>query len=587
MTGPSVSEAKSTQRMYRMNRLHARLARLSLAARGFVSQPESRAIGSHARGRQLMAGNLLFAGRLVEAPGIPIWDAEMPDIAFAAEAHGCGWLDDLASAGHPGARRLAQDWVFGWIEHYSNGSGPGWTPELAARRLMRWIDHAPFLLIGRDRQDHRRFFRSLAQQTVFLSRRWQSSAPGLARCESLTGLVWAGLALMGMERRAEPAIAALAAECDAGIDDTGGIPTRNPEDLLEVLVTLNWAVAALTEAGRETPAPIRAAIERIAPCLRSLRHADGTLARFHGGEAGTEGRLDQALLASSVRHPPRQGLAMGFVRLAGGRCTLIADAAPPPVRAAAGNAHASTLAFELTSGRRPLIVSCGSGRSFGEDWRRAGRATPSHSALGIQGLSSARLVRMGGGEVLADGPAEVWMERADGDGEHRVTLSHDGWLNTHGLSCFRELALSLDGRTLGGEDALVSVSEADKRMFDFATEGAGVGGIPFSIRFHLHPEAQPELDLGGNAVSIALMSGEIWVFRHGGGVELSLEPSVYLERGRLKPRPTRQIVLSGRARDYSTRTSWTLAKALDTPTHQRDAEVARAAMPAQVGADVT
>jgi len=587
MTGPPVSETKTARRMRRMNRLHARLAWLTLAAKGFVSQPESRAIGNHARGRQLMAGNLLFAGRLVEAPGVSIWDAPPPDAAFAAEAHGCGWLDDLASAGHPGARALAQDWVFGWIARHTNGSGPGWTPELAARRLMRWIDHAPFLLIGRDRQDHRRFFRSLAQQTVFLSRRWKTSAPGLARCESLTGLVWAGLALMGMERRAEPAITALAAECETGIDETGGIATRNPEDLLEVLVTLNWAVMALAQAGRETPAPISAAIERIAPCLRSLRHADGALARFHGGEAGPEGRLDQALLASGVRHPARQGLSMGFVRLAGGRSTVIADAAPPPVRAAAGNAHASTLAFELTSGWRPLIVNCGSGTSFSEDWRRAGRATPSHSALCIQGLSSARLVRTGGSEVLADGPAEVWMERADGDGEHRVTLSHDGWINTHGLTCFRELALSLDGRSLGGEDALVAVSDADKRMFDFATEGAGVGGIPFSVRFHLHPEAQPELDLGGNAVSIGLKSGEVWVFRHGGGVELSLEPSVYLERGRLKPRPTRQIVLSGRARDYSTRTSWTLAKALDTPTHHRDAEIARSALAAEAGEGVT
>ena len=80
------------------------------------------------------------------------------------------------------------------------------------------------------------------------------------------------------------------------------------------------------------------------------------------------------------------GLAMGFARLSGGRTSVIADAAPPPDGQASLSAHASTLAFELTSGRRAVIVSCGSGVPFGPDWRRAGRATAPHSPLEIEGL---------------------------------------------------------------------------------------------------------------------------------------------------------------------------------------------------------
>jgi hypothetical protein len=67
-----------------------------------------------------------------------------------------------------------------------------------------------------------------------------------------------------------------------------------------------------------------------------------------------------------------------------------------------------------------------------------------------------------------------------------------------------------------------------------------------------------------------LRSGEIWVFRHDGTAKLSLDPSVYLEKGRLNPRPTQQIVLSGLARDIETRIGWTLAKAQDTPLAIRD-----------------
>ena len=76
--------------------------------------------------------------------------------------------------------------------------------------------------------------------------------------------------------------------------------------------------------------------------------------------------------------------------------------------------------------------------------------------------------------------------------------------------------------------------------------------------------------MGGAAVSMALRSGEIWVFRHDGAAELTLAPSVYLERGRLSPRATRQIVLAAAATDYGSRIGWTLAKAQDTPAHIRD-----------------
>ena len=101
------------------------------------------------------------------------------------------------------------------------------------------------------------------------------------------------------------------------------------------------------------------------------------------------------------------------------------------------------------------------------------------------------------------------------------------------------------------------------------TEGR-LSGVGFALRFHLHPDADATLDMGGTAISIALKSSEIWVFRHNSAATLSLEPSVYLQKGRLKPRPARQIVLSGRAMEFETALGWTLAKAQDTPLAIRD-----------------
>ncbi|MDW4550211.1 heparinase II/III family protein [Defluviimonas sp. D31] len=557
------------------NRLHARLAALARPAGGFVSQPEPKTIGSFARGRQLTGGNFLFAGFLIESKAASIWDLPVPDPRFEEEIHGCAWLDDLAAVADLPARDRAQKWVFDWIRRYGRGGGPGWTPDCTGRRLIRWINHAILLLNNQDRAASDAYFRCLGRQTIFISRRWRAARPGLPRFEALTGLIYAGLALTGMERHVARAAAALGRECDREIDTEGGIPTRNPEELLEVFTLLTWASAALTDAGRTPPAAHLAAIERIAPTLRALRHADGGLARFHGGGRGPEGRLDQALATAGGRAVTAHGLAMGYARMSAGRTTIIVDAAPPPTGRESTNAHASTLAMELTSGRRPVIVNCGSGASFGPEWRRAGRATPSHSTLCVKGYSSSRFTAKGllpesGTGQFTDVPDMVWAQPEDDSDGHRLIAGHNGYVPTHGLSHIRQLMLSLDGRTLTSEDTLGAMTVADRRRFDKVMERAKYQGVPFQLRFHLHPDVDAALDLGGTAVSMALKSGEIWIFRHDGVGELTLEPSVYLESGRLKPRATRQIVLSAHVMDYACQLGWTLAKAQDTPTAIRD-----------------
>jgi len=559
-TGPGSGEFFTRLALWRAGQVRT--------ATGFVGQPEPRTIGSYSRGKQLIAGNFLFGGDLVEQPGVSIWDVKLPDRAAARDIHGFGWLDDLAAVGDATARARAQDWTWDWIERYGRGRGPGWTADLTGRRLIRWINHAFLLLSGRDRGQSAAYYRLLSAQTVYLSRHWQKAVPGLPRFEALTGMISAGLALTGMGERVTPAVAALSADCATEIDREGGIPTRNPEDLLDVFTLLTWAVQALSEAGRVVPPEVLGALERMAPTLRALRHADGGLARFHGGGRGLDGRLDQALAQAGVRALPVQGLAMGYARLAGGRTTVIVDAGPPPGGRAGLSAHASTCAFELTSGRRPVIVNCGSGAPFGREWRRAGRATPSHSTLAVDGFSSSRLAGEED-EALTDRAAIAVLRQTAGPDGMGLHLAHTGWAETHGLSHVRDLLLSTDGRRLSGIDSLACLTTPEKRRFERMMMD-GRQGVGFSVRFHLHPDVDAALDMGGTAVSLALKSGEIWVFRHDGVAGLSLEPSVYLEKGRLQPRGTRAIVLASRATDFETRVGWTLAKAQDTPLAIRD-----------------
>ncbi len=551
-----------------MHRVHARRASRVHTQTGFVTNPEPQTIGIVSRGQQLVTGKFLFSGLLVEDRNLSIWQIARSHETVAEEIHACAWLDDLAALGDERARSRAQKWVFTWIGLFGEGEGPGWTPAIVGGRLTRWIDHAMFLLHGQEQPAADDLIRSLAQQTRFLARRWKVLPVGLPRFEALAGLIRAGLALRGMEGHVAPAVRAMAADCAAFVDPDGALASRKPEDLLTLLRLLNQTSEALADTGKDVPHDLSRAIFRIAPTLRALRHADGSLARFHGGGRGLAGQADQALAASGVKDLPAARTHMGFARLSVGRTTLIADASAPPGGSATIAAHASTLAFELTSGRRPLVVNCGSGARFGHEWRRASRATASHSTLALAGMSSSRLAPpnrfAADPETLTDVPGMVLCNITEGTFGRRLEMSHDGYRASHGLTHARILELTPDGRSLSGEDLLATLEPHDDTLFD-RVKG---GGLAFTLRFHLHPEVAVRQD--GTTVRMTLRSGETWVFDHDQSAELSLAPSVYLQNGRMRPVATQQVVLSGRAIAYGTRVRWSLAKADETPDVVRD-----------------
>jgi uncharacterized heparinase superfamily protein len=173
-------------------------------------------------------------------------------------------------------------------------------------------------------------------------------------------------------------------------------------------------------------------------------------------------------------------------------------------------------------------------------------------------------------ELLVDIPQNVVAEFSTLHDGRRLEMSHDGFRLTHGLTHARTLDLAVDGRGMVGEDLLTTLTDLDKQKFEVAVDQSALQGVQYALRFHLHPDVDATIDTGGAAISMALKSGEIWILRHDGHAQMTLEPSVYLENGRLKPRPTQQVVLSGRTMAYATRVRWSLAKAQDTPEGVRD-----------------
>jgi hypothetical protein len=153
------------------------------------------------------------------------------------------------------------------------------------------------------------------------------------------------------------------------------------------------------------------------------------------------------------------------------------------------------------------------------------------------------------GRPLADGPSSVHVERAE-DTEGRWLLGeHDGYLSRFGLLVSRRLFLSLDGRDLRGEDAVSCPDAAARQRY---AAPARNGEIPFCVRFHLGPDVAAERS--GAGVALALPDGARWRFE-ASGARVDLVESVILDDGPA-PRPGRQIVAAGKARDYWGRIVW-------------------------------
>ena len=533
---------------------------------GFAWQPLPDFSGNEDRGRRLVAGELALAGETLALGGQTPWQIAPPSAGFCDALHGFDWLEDLAVLPNGAGAPTARGWVSDWLIHHGRGAGPGWRFDLVARRQIALIAHARLVMPAIGPEDRGRLLALLGRQAAVLQSRKARALRGPARFDVLAALVHGALTLAGLQSGLQATLTALAQACAEEIDQTGAIAARNPAALLAIFARLTSVAGLMRQIGKPADIAIDTAIARIAPTLRSLRHADGGLVRMQGGGRGAAGQMDNALARSNLRPSRVKGLAMGYARLGGRRISLIVDAAPPPMGPGSHAATASSLAFELVSGAVPVIVSAGSGQVLGPEWHQAGRATANHSTLSLMGYASARLAR---GATRADaarqnfasGPRIVEVQQSEMKTAEAISLSHDGWRATHGLVHLRALQLAHDGSLLRGEDGLAAMTATDRATLDRVLARLKDGeGLRYAVRFHLHPDAEAKIDMGGTAVSIQLPNRETWVFRHSGQARLGLAPSVYLDEDRLRPRATKQIVLWAALNGYGSAVSWTLAR---------------------------
>ncbi len=108
----------------------------------------------------------------------------------------------------------------------------------------------------------------------------------------------------------------------------GGIADGHPESLLRLLLQMIPLRAAMQRAHEPIPASLNAAIERMLPMLRMLRHGNGALAQLRGSQSHREA-TDIVLQQDEVQGAPLTlARHSGFARIETERSLVISDTTP-------------------------------------------------------------------------------------------------------------------------------------------------------------------------------------------------------------------------------------------------------------------
>jgi uncharacterized heparinase superfamily protein len=500
--------------------------------------PDDPWTGTIGNADRLFQGRFVFAGAEVVSPHAAPWsiapaDAQLDPAshaAWAAGLHGFVWLRDFATQGGDMARRMARSLVADWIaKHALSIRGLPWQPAIAGRRLTQWLLASHFLLDGADDAFGHDFLLSIARHTAYLKRASAHAPAGWPCFDATLGAVYGAEALG--QAQDKTAIQALCAALDMQVLADGGHVSRNPSLLYRMLRDLVALWRFLQAVDPERAALLQPYLDRMAPMLRSLRHGDGGLALFHGGEEENAAQIELLLDLSDAKGKPLSSAThSGFERAVAKRALLLLDAGAAPTGIANVKPHSGLLSFEFSHAKDRLIVNCGASRRMGGNWATALSGVAAHSTLCLGGKEPA-------------GSAAVSVSRNEQDGAIWFEAEHDGWRASYNRLYRRRLYLSAGGEDLRGEEI---VSEA--------------GGMPVEavLRLHLHPGMHASLIGSGDTVILKTSGGQGWRWRGMGGV-VRLEDSVYLGAAG-EMRRTQQIVMAGSAGAEPLVFKWALTK---------------------------
>lgn len=502
--------------------------------------------GNAARGQALRIGKFHYQGFEQAIDGLDYQKLELPP-SLTDYIHRFDWLRDLAAAtnrgdGAPVAAQIADAWL------RANGMKtrePAWRVDNCAWRLLNMAAGSPFLLSSADPIYRSRVINHFARVARHLDQSAPRAQSYFAKTVGWAGVVAASLLLPEGKIRRAVGEDGLADSLRATIFPDGGVVSRSPIQLMELIGLLSLLKQCYVAQREMVPDFLTEALGRAVPALLGLTHSDGGLGAWQGSPHIAVDRIHALVAASEVRaRPHRQALDWGYQRVTAGKSVLLLDAGPPPLARQSASGCASTLAFELSHGPQRIIVNCGGAALVGATiplaLARGLRTTAAHSTLCLNDTNSTAILP---GGQLGRGVAEVGLERRDVDQATRIQASHDGYAKSFGYNHSRLLTLRSDGMELRGEDTLLPQAKPKDN-------------VPVHVRFHLGPDIEIVPSDNPQTALLRMADGSNWAFAASGGT-LSADDSLWVDQNG-RPHPTRQLVIAADTGKGGLSISWQL-----------------------------
>jgi uncharacterized heparinase superfamily protein len=513
-----------------------------------LATPEDPLPPDEARGKAIRMGQFHYQGLAQAIDSTDFAKLPLPP-AFVDYIHRFDWLRDLGAAanraeGAPLAAAIADSWLGA---HGPKASMPAWRIDNVAWRFLNMAAWAPYLLSSSDLVYRSKIINHFARMARHLDQSSIRATQPFARVAGWAGVVAAALLLPEGKARRTMGEHSLALALDDLVFPDGGVISRAPLQLIEIISLLSLLRQAYLARGEDIPDFLIDVLGRMIPALLGLTHSDGGLGAWQGSGHVGPSAIEALVTASGVRaRPQRQALDWGYQRVSSGQSVLLVDAGPPPNAKQAMVGCSSTLAFEFSFAAQRIIVNCGGaglvGANIPASLARGLRTTAAHSTLCVDDSNSTAILANG---QLGRGVVEVGLERREVDQATRIEGSHDGYARAYGHVHKRILILRSDGMELRGEDILLPDPKSKQRE-----------QVDVHVRFHLGPDIEVALaDDKRNAV-LRLPDGTSWTFSTTGGV-LGVEDSIWVdEQGR--PHPSQQLVIAAEAAKGGSTLGWLL-----------------------------
>ena len=500
------------------------------------------------RGHAIRSGRFHFAGIDVPTDSADFKKLALPD-AYIRYIHRFDWARDLHAALVLGeARPYAEAIAERWLRALEKPSGhAGWMADTTAWRMLNIAAYAPALLASLDTDYRAQMLGHVANCADYLDRFADKARRGRPRLIAWIGVVAAGLLLpKGKARQINGEIGLTRALADCVLPD-GGVASRAPASLIEVIQALSLLKNCYAAVGKEPPAMVSDALTKCVPALMTLTHGDGGLGAWQGSAAMPPETVRAAIAGSGLR--PRAAAntrEWGFQRMTAGRSTLIFDGGPPPAEDRSIAGCASTLALEFSHAHDRIFVNCGGaalvGAHISADLSRALRTTAAHSTLCLADTNSTAIER---GGQMGLGVEEVTCTRRVTDQGLRLEGSHNGYDRNFGFTHKRLIVMSEDGLQLRGMDTLLPGGAARIK-----------GSEPVAIRFHLPPDVEATVRPDRQSAVLRTGSGAVWLF-HATDGKMRVEDSLWVDPTGI-PRASWQLVIDGEVGAGGMSSGWLL-----------------------------